>query len=87
MQNEAYLIVDIFNLTDRGIVVVLHEHLSLTGGKSYQVKIEQLDGGRFGAIAFLEQFLEQDSNSVKKTALLLQHNEHAVTVGSTLRFE
>jgi hypothetical protein len=85
MQNSSYLIVEVFEITGRGAVVVLDDVIELNVGKPINIRITRPDGVAFDAVAFIELLLRRVPMVIEKTALRLPDiPKSAVSVGSVL---
>jgi len=85
MERLSYRVVEVFEITGRGVVAVFDEEIELTGGRPLQVRITSPDGAYFDALAFVERLLRRVPTVVEKSALLIQQvPKNALPVGSTL---
>lgn len=57
MQSRWHRLVEVFEMTGRGVVAVPDQKVDLLAGKAIHVKITNLDGEIVDAIAFLEWLL------------------------------
>lgn len=88
MQNRSYRIVEVFEITGRGVVAMLDKKVDLLSGTAIHVKITNLDGEIFDAIAFPEWLLLREPRVVENSGLLLRSvSPNAVPAGSMLTFD
>jgi hypothetical protein len=85
MERHSYSIVEVFDITHRGTVIVIDDVIGLKGGKPIHVRITGPDGAAFDAVGFVERLLRRVPTVIEKTALLLQDVPiDAVSVGATM---
>ena len=85
MESHSYAIIEVFDITHRGTVVVIDDVIGLNGGQPVRVRITGPDGAAFDAVAFVERLLRRVPTVIEKTALLLRNVPiDAVSAGATM---
>jgi len=88
MKRTDYQIIELFEITDRGTVVVVDEAVKLNGGKPISIQITRPDGSAFAGTAFVERLLQRASHPIEKSALLIPNvKKDSVPEGSILSIE
>ena len=87
MVNPSYRIIESFEITGRGLVVVVEETLDFLGaGRRLEVKITRPDDTVIEAIGFQEWLLRKQTAPAEKVVILLMGIEKSqVPIGSVLK--
>ncbi|MGH1541912.1 MAG: hypothetical protein ACRBHB_15910 [Arenicella sp.] len=72
IKKEEYTIIEKFEITGRGVVVVIDECTERVPGKAYNVMISADDSQNISAEAFKEWFLRRNPKPVEKEAYMLK---------------
>lgn len=59
MKRTEYHIIELFEIADRGTVIVVNEIVNLNGGKPVPIQITRSDGSAFAGIAFVKRVLRR----------------------------
>jgi hypothetical protein len=85
--SRSYKVVETFEITDRGVVVVIDETVDLGVGKKLAATIRRPDGSTFEAVAMQEWLLRRRLTPVEHLAFLLADIPKVdVPLGSTIEF-
>ena len=84
---SSYQITETFQITNRGLVVVIDEVIALYPGKPIVVKITCPNGAVIESTAYQELLLRYQPKALEKIALVLKELEKAqVPIGSYIEF-
>jgi hypothetical protein len=82
-----YEIVEVFEITGRGAVVLIDEVTERSVGKPHKVEVLTPEGGVVGAEAYKEYLLRRQPAPIEKEGYLLRGlHKNEIPAGSRLRF-
>jgi len=84
--NEGYKIADVFQITGRGVIVVIDETTDKVPGKPISAKVETSDGKTLVSMACKEFILFRNPKPLEKEAFVLEDLHKDELVGDCLLF-